>query len=125
MGWADIERMLDVDNTALKQKAPHLETFSVTSSRAKFLQMPDDSMAGEISPGDHLLFDPAEAPRAGDIVLVRTGAGEHFVRRFRPRTAYVFEAAPHNAAYQPLVSTDDAIVVVGVMVEHRRYRRPG
>jgi|GEM_PF-1750284 len=123
--WTDIAEMLDVENATLKQKAPHLETYASTSAQAKFVQMPDDSMASEIWPGDHLLFDPREAPRAGDVVLVRTGAGEHFVRRFRPRTAYAFEAAAANPAYQALLSTDDGIAVVGVMVEHRRYRRPG
>lgn len=123
LAWADIQTMLNVENTALKQKAKALETFASVSSRAKFLPMPDDSMLGEIAPGDHLLFDPIEAPRAGDTVLVRVPSGEHFVRLFRPRTAYVFEASPANPAYQPLDSQSDAALVVGVMIEHRRYRR--
>lgn len=126
LAWTDIQTMLDVENSTLKQKAPQLETYAVSSSRAKFLQMPDDSMAGDIFPGDHLLFDPTEAPHAGDIVLIELPSGEHFVRIFRPRTAYVFEATPINPAYQPLTSSDDGAVVLGVMVEHRRYRRtPG
>jgi SOS-response transcriptional repressor LexA len=121
--WTDVHKMLNVENTALRQKAPHLETFAVCSPRAKFLEMPDDSMAPDISPGDHLLIDPTEAPRAGDVVLVRLPSGEHFVRVFRPRTAYVFEAEALNRDYQPLSSKDDVATVVGVMVEHRRYRR--
>jgi SOS-response transcriptional repressor LexA len=116
--------MLASENATLKNKAPHLETFAPCAVKvAKFVEMPDDSMSPEIQPGDHLLFDPTEAPRAGDVVLVRLPSNEHFVRAFRPRTAYVFEAVAHNANYQPLTSTDDGALVVAVMVEHRRYRR--
>ena len=123
LAWAGIDMMLNVENETLKQKATVLETFAPVSSRAKFLQMPDDSMAGEIAPGDHLLFDPTEVPRAGDTVLVRITSGEHFVRLFRPRTAHAFEASPANGAYQALSSVVDGALVVAVMVEHRRYRR--
>jgi SOS-response transcriptional repressor LexA len=123
--WPDIPKMLNTENAALKQKAVHLDTFAVCSTRAKFLCMPDDSMAPEITAGDHVLLDPTEAPRAGDIVLVGLPGGEHFIRLFRPRTALVFEATPLNPAYQPVNSQDDAAVVVAVMVEHRRYRRGG
>ena len=123
LAWAGIQTMLNVENETLKQKAPLLETFAPASSRAKFLQMPDDSMQGEIAPGDHLLFDPAEVPRAGDTVLIRVSTGEHFVRLFRPRTAFVFEAAPANSAYQSLTSQEDGAIVLAVMIEHRRYRR--
>ena len=125
LAWTGIQKMLDVPNDTLKQKATHLETFAPASSRAKFLQMPDDSMVGEIAPGDHLLFDPTEAPRAGDTVLVRVDTGEHFVRLFRPRTAHVFEATAANPAYQPLDSQADGAVVLAVLIEHRRYRRAG
>jgi SOS-response transcriptional repressor LexA len=122
--WADVATMLDTDNSAISTKSRVLQTFAATSSSAKFLVMPDDSMAPDISLGDHLLFDPREAPRAGDVVLVRCGS-EFFVRIFRPRTAYVFEALARNANYQPLDSTDEFILVMAVLVEHRKYRRTG
>lgn len=121
--WADLATTMNADNTTLKQKAVHLETYAPSSGQAKFLQVPDDSMEPELSRGDHVLMDPAEAPHAGDIVLVRLPNNEHFLRYFRPRTAYVFEAVPGNANYLPLHSKDDQAVVVAVMVEHRRYRR--
>jgi SOS-response transcriptional repressor LexA len=121
--WADIATMLDADNAGLKSKAVHLESFAPSSANAKFLQVPDDSMAPEFAPGDHVLVDPAEAPHASDVVLVRLPSNEHFLRYFRPRTAYVFDAVPGNQNYLALKSTDDGVIVVGVMVEHRRYRR--
>ena len=120
--WADIDTMLGSENARLKARAVHLETYAACSTRAKFLAMPDDSMAEAFSAGDNVLFDPTEAPRAGDVVLVRAGA-EHFVRVFRPRTAYIFEAVALNPNYQPLSSDQDGAIVVGVMIEHRRYRR--
>ena len=64
-----------------------------------------------------------ELPKAGEVVLVRLPNGEHFVRQFRPRTAFVFEAVALNPHYLPINSVDDQAVVVAVMVEHRSYRR--
>lgn len=123
VSWAEIGSMLDVDNSKIRNKAPHLETFATGSARAKFVAMPDDSMRPEFAAGDHVLFDPIEAPRAGDIVLVMTPDAELFIRQFRPRTAYVFDAVALNPNYHPLSSKDDGVAVVAVMVEHRRYRR--
>lgn len=121
--WAEISTMLEVDNASLKQKAPHLDTFAPTTPHSKFVEMPDDSMAPEFQPGDHALFNPGEAPRAGDVVLVKLASDEYFVRTFRPRTAYIFDAVALNPNYQPLSSAEDGAIVVAVMVEHRRYRR--
>lgn len=121
--WGDIGNMLNAENASLKKKSPHLDTFAPSSAFAKFIEMPDDSMSPDFLARDHVLFDPAEVPRAGDVVLVRLPSHEHFVRVFRPRTAYIFDAVALNSNYQPLSSTDDGAVVVAVMVEHRRYRR--
>lgn len=123
LAWANLNQMLNAENADLKQTAPHLETFATCSARAKFIAMPDDAMAPDIQPGDHLLIDPTESPRAGDIVLVRLPSGENFIRSFKLRTALVFDAIPFNSNYQALSSRDDLIEVVGVMIEHRRYRR--
>ncbi len=121
--WEQISQMLLELNSKLVGKLPTLDTFAEHTDGAKFVAMPDDSMEPVYSAGDHILFDPAEAPHAGDTVLVRLSTGEHLVRVFRPRTAHHWEAAPINTNYQSLSSTDDDAHVVAVMVEHRRYRR--
>lgn len=121
--WAQIAAMLNTESADLQGTGQGLETFSPCSTKAKFLEMPDDSMAPLIAKADHLLMDPSVAPIAGDIVLVSIPSGEHFVRSFRPRTAYVFEGVPANPYYQPVSSLDDLAAVVAVMIEHRRYRR--
>jgi SOS-response transcriptional repressor LexA len=112
--WTEIAALLDVDNVSLKQKAPHLGTHASTSTKAKFIEMPDDSMAPEFLAGDHVLFDPVEAPRAGDVVLVRVDSHEHFVRVFKPKTAHAFEASAINSNYQALSSDNDNLTVVSV-----------
>lgn len=122
--WVDVPTMMKTLNATLRKKAPHLESFALTSDRAKFVEMPDDSMAPVFAAGDHVLLDPAETPRAGDIVLVRIASGELFVRTFRPRTSASFDAVALNPNYQTLSSVADGADAVAVMVEHRRYRHP-
>lgn len=121
--WEQLSEMLCEPNNTLGDKVAALGTFATHSQAAKFIAMPDDSMEPVYSEGDHILFDPAEAPHAGDTVLVRVATGEHLVRIFKPRTAHHWEAAAINGNYQSLTSADDGAAVVAVMVEHRRYRR--
>lgn len=120
--WDQLSAMLQLSNGTLSGSAPLLDTFAPTSKAAKFVSMPDDSMAPTFQPGDHVLVDPALAPRAGDTVLIRLNSGEHFLRTFRPRTATVWEGAPLNENYEALRSQVDGAEIVAVMVEHRRYR---
>ncbi len=123
LAWEQLPTMLETENPAISASAPHLDSHAIASVRAKFVEMNDDSMAPNIMRGDHVLVDPTEVPRAGDVILVRLPSNEHFVRVFRPKTAYIFEAFAVNQHYQPLNSADDGASVAGVMIEHRSYRR--
>jgi SOS-response transcriptional repressor LexA len=100
-----------------------LETFAAATEGARFLEVQDDSMAPTFNRGDHVLIDPGATPAAGDEVLVRTSSGELHLRTFRPRTAAAFDAVALNQHYLPLNSTTDGLTIVGVCIEHRRYRR--
>lgn len=120
--WDQLLPMLTLPNKSLPASMPILDSYATASRAAKFVEMPDDSMLPEFQPGDHILFDPVEAPRAGDTVLVKIPSGEHFVRTFRPKTAHAWVAQPINALYQPIDAEVDLATVVAVMVEHRRYR---
>lgn len=120
--WADVQRMFDHGPNAAVPAA-HLKTLAASSDQARFVEMPDDSMAPVFSPGDHILFDPAETPRAGDVALIRDKTGEHFVRLYRPRSSTQFEAGAINSNYPSMSSASDDLTVVAVMTEHRRYRR--
>lgn len=110
-------------NDANRQDLPHLETFAPASDRSFFLTMNDDSMAPRVLQGDDLLFDPMEAPRAGDLVLISSGSAEHFVRVFRPKTAYLWDAVAANPQYLPFSAPTDDMTVLAVAVEHRSYLR--
>ena len=121
--WAQLTTMLSLDNVTLRSRAPHLESFASASRCAKFVEVQDDSMAPDYAPGDHVLLDPNEAPRAGDIVLLKLPSGELFLRVFTPRTAHLFDGVAINAHYQAVSSATDSAEVIAVMVEHRRYRR--
>lgn len=123
LSWEQLSDMLTISNAEIEAGTPHLDTFAPASSTAKFVAMPDDSMEPVFTEGDHVLFDPAQTPRAGDTILVKLGSGDHFIRVYRPRTAHAWEAAPLNENYQGISSSEDHAVIVAVMVEHRRYRR--
>lgn len=116
--------MLTELNDKVDRALPRLDSYAAASANAKFVEMNDDSMAAEFQPGDHLLLDPETAPRAGDVVLVRTKAGEHLVRKYVPHTSRTFFARPINPDYASLSSAEDGLTVVATMIEHRRYRRP-
>lgn len=122
LDWPSLGALLTVTNCEIGAACVHLGTASQATETAKFVEMNDTSMAPDVGPGDHLLIDPAVAPRAGDLVLVRLPSGEHLVRKHvvKTGTASRFEAL--NADYATLTSTDDRAVAVGTVIEQRRYR---
>ena len=99
-----------------------MSTPVVCSPFAKFIAMPDDSMSPLVRCGDHLLVDPDQAPRGGDVVVVLTPSGHCAVRMYRPRIAGEFEVVPANAGYAAIDSAHHNIQVIAVVVEHRWYR---
>lgn len=123
ISWAQIDLMSLENSSAVLARLEHHIPADTTSSRAKALIIGDDANSPDLLPGDRVVLDPAEAPRAGDIVLVETKAGEKMLRRYRPRTGAVFEAVPGNENYATLRSDEDGLAVVAVMVEYTRKRR--
>ncbi|WP_429499474.1 LexA family protein [Robbsia andropogonis] len=87
-----------------------------------------DSMTPEFNEGDRALFDPALQPRPGDFVVAKNGDEEATFKKYRPRGTSVtgqevFELAPLNDDYPTMRSDTEQLTIIGVMVEHRRYRR--
>jgi SOS-response transcriptional repressor LexA len=92
-------------------------------------------MHDEIWPGDVVFLDPDVSPQPGDYVLaqVEEADEEHAAvfRKYRPRRrdsagVLIVELAPLNDDY-PTYVIDSAHPgrILGVMVEHRKYRRRG
>jgi hypothetical protein len=82
-----------------------------------------DAMAPDVSQGDKVFVDPDVTPRAGDIVLAAAGSAV-VLRQFRPTDdgTATFELFATNPRYAPISSDRAECRVLGVVVEHHRYR---
>lgn len=98
-------------------------------SAAFALRIQGDSMEPEYKAGDIVVINPNIEPVPGDFVIA-TETGETMFRQYRAAGrneagADVFELTPLNPLYAPMRSDRVELAIVGVMVEHRRFRRRG
>ncbi|MEH8144832.1 S24 family peptidase [Aeromonas hydrophila] len=87
-----------------------------------------DSMTPLFSEGDLVIIDPDEAPRPGDYVVASNGSNEATFKKYRARGEYEngqprFELVPLNEDHETLSTDQTPIIIIGVMVEHRSYRK--
>lgn len=87
-----------------------------------------DSMLPQFKEGDLIIVDPDEAPQPGDYVVAKNGSNEATFKKYRPRGIdengqEVFELVPLNDDYPTMHSDRQHIQIIGVMVEHRSYRK--
>ena len=87
-----------------------------------------DSMVPLFKEGDLIIVDPDEGPQPGDYVVAKNGSGEATFKKYRPRGIdengqEVFELVPLNDDYPTMHSERQHIQIIGVMVEHRSYRK--
>lgn len=92
------------------------------------LWMRGDSMLPQFKEGDLIIVDPDEVPQPGDYVVARNGNNEATFKKYRPRGIdengqEVFELVPLNDDYPSMHSDRQHIQIIGVMVEHRSYRK--
>lgn len=111
------------------EAADWLLTDLALSGGAFALEIVGNSMLPDFRPGDRVIIDPAIAPRPGDFVVAKNGDEEATFKKYRPRGVsergdLVFELLPLNDDYPTLRSDTSPIRIIGVMVEHRKYRRP-
>ncbi|MFM5115145.1 LexA family protein [Aeromonas hydrophila] len=86
------------------------------------------SMNPAFNEGDLVIIDPDESPRPGDYVVARNGSEEATFKKYRPRGIdengqEVFELVPLNEDYPSMHSDRQHIEIIGVMVEHRIFRK--
>lgn len=86
-----------------------------------------DSMQPLFREGDKVVISRALQPRPGDYVVASEDSGEGTFKQYRSLGKNdnghdVFELVPLNTLYAPMRSDRHNIAIVGVMVEHRRYR---
>ncbi|MFQ1845786.1 LexA family protein [Aeromonas veronii] len=87
-----------------------------------------DSMLPQFKEGDLIIVDPDESPLPGDYVVAKNGSDEATFKKYRPRGIdengqEVFELVPLNDDYPTMHSDRQHIQVIGVMVEHRAFRK--
>ena len=87
-----------------------------------------DSMLPQFKEGDLIIVDPDESPHPGDFVVAKNGSEEATFKKYRPRGIdehgqEVFELVPLNDDYPTMHSDRQHIQIIGVMVEHRSYRK--
>lgn len=92
------------------------------------LRLRGNSMEPGFAEGDMVIIDPGLSPLPGDFVVAKNGSDEATFKKYRPRGRdssgrEVFELVPLNPDYATLRSDQEPITIVGVMVEHRRYRK--
>lgn len=98
------------------------------SNYAFALEIQGNSMLPEFKPGDRIIVDREVSPRPGDYVVARNGGFEATFKKYRPRGISelgheVFELVPLNEDYPTLFSDRQPLIVIGTMVEHRKYYR--
>lgn len=98
------------------------------SEYAFALEIEGQSMEPDFKEGDRIIVDPALQPQPGDFVVAKNGREEATFKKYRPRGIgqggrEVFELVPLNDDYPTINSEHEPARIIGVMVEHRRYRR--
>ena len=86
------------------------------------------SMEPDFKDGDKVIVDPAVTPQPGDFVVAKNTEEEATFKKYRPRGTsergeQIFELVPLNDDFATLHSERDHLHIIGVMVEHRKYRR--
>lgn len=102
----------------------HLMTDQRTGPRCFAIELEGESMAPVFIAGDKIIIDPDINPEPGDFVCA-TVEGAITFRKYRDRSTkerLLFELVPMNTDW-PVIRSEDGAVVVGVMTEHRTFRR--
>ena len=93
------------------------------------LRIEGNSMEPIFQEGDIIIVDPDIQPRPGDYVVAKNHQAEATFKKYRPRGIdadgkTIFELVPLNDDYATLRSDQENIRIIGVQVEHTRFRKP-
>lgn len=105
-----------------------LVTSDTHSPNTFVLVVRGNSMEPDFKDGDLVVIDPSVRPRPGSFVVAKNGREEATFKKYRPRSVDVlgndiFELIPLNEDYPTMRSNEQAIEIIGTMVEHRRFYR--
>lgn len=92
------------------------------------LRIEGDSMEPDFKAGDVIIVDPEIEPTPGEFVVAKNGGNEATFKKYRPTYTDMngrqhFELVPLNDDYPVINSDNQPLKIIGVMIEHRIYRR--
>lgn len=124
-----VVKMTEAIGSSTRHGASDFLLTDLDLSEAAFaFEIDDDSMTPEFNPGDRVIIDPALHPRPGDYVVAANGEEDATFKRYRVRGKNdtgqeIFELIPLNPDYPAVSNEMSKVRIIGVMVEHRRYRK--
>ncbi|MDU1952021.1 helix-turn-helix domain-containing protein [Atlantibacter hermannii] len=92
------------------------------------LRIEGDSMEPDFKAGDVIIVDPEIEPTPGEFVVAKNGGEQATFKKYRPtytdmKGCQHFELVPLNDDYPVINSENQPLTIIGVMIEHRIYRR--
>lgn len=87
------------------------------------------SMTPDFQSGDRVIIDPEVSPNPGDFVAAKNHEEAATFKKYRARGVdanghMIFELVPLNPDFETMRSDLERLEIIGVMVEHRKKRRP-
>ena len=121
--WTEI-----MDAYTLGEGQAFIFTENEVASCSFALKFKGDSMLPQFKEGDVVVIDPTLTPLPGDYVVAKNNSESCTFKKFRPRGInergeQVVELVPLNPDYPPIRSDLEPVRIIGVMVEHRQYRK--
>ncbi|MNU92740.1 putative HTH-type transcriptional regulator [compost metagenome] len=128
INYVQAGKLTDVGAHFCGEALEYLLTDIPLSDRAFGLEIRGLSMSPQFTPGDKIIIDQEVAPKPGSFVVAMNGGDEATFKKYRPRGLDangndVFELVPLNEDFPSFYSDRQELVIIGTMVEHRRYYR--
>lgn len=128
INYVQAAQLTDIGARFCGEALEYLLTNIPLSDRAFGLEIRGLSMSPQFTPGDKIIVDQEVAPKPGSFVVALNGGEEATFKKYRPRGLdthgnEVFELVPLNDDFPSFFSDRQELVIIGTMVEHRRYYR--
>lgn len=134
-GYARVPILDNLQIINWEKISKHIELFEIkewlvvssTSTDLFGFEISDSSMKPDFQIGDRVIIDPKIKIEAGDFVVAIDLYENVLFRKYQARGIIdgeqTFDLTPLNNDYPILSSTTEQLNLLGVMIEHRKYRQ--